>query len=42
MGALIILALSAAVYIGAYSVRLPAERVREMVGHARSTPDAAV
>jgi amino acid transporter len=42
VGALIVLALSIVVYLGAYRVRLPAERVRQLVGQARDTPDAAV
>jgi amino acid transporter len=42
VGALIVLALSIVVYVGAYSVRLPRERVRQLIGQARNTPDAAV
>jgi amino acid transporter len=42
VGALISLAWSAIIYVGAYRVRLPADRVREFIGQARKTPDAAV
>jgi hypothetical protein len=42
VGALIILVFSTAVYLGAYRVRLPADRVRELIGQARQRSDAAV
>jgi amino acid transporter len=41
-GALITLAFSAAVYLGAYHVRLPRARVEEFIGQAEQRPDAAV
>ena len=42
VGALIVLGWSTVIYLGAYRVRLPADRVKALVGQARRTPDAAV
>ena len=39
VGALIVLAFSAAVYVAAYQLRLPGQRVREEIGQARRASD---